>query len=93
MDAHRLHRNDTLLRNWDNVLTAWYAQHQIDAEIKYLQVFTGLTPTGSNDSNPYRPSYVDFNIKNPVRVPGTCEWFLECQRFLIWRKQQSPSLL
>ena len=39
------------------------------------------------------PTYAADKDFNPIRVSGTCEWFLEDERFKSWRDHKSSSLL
>lgn len=39
------------------------------------------------------PTYAADKDFNPIRVSGTCEWFLEDDRFKSWRDHESSSLL
>jgi hypothetical protein len=37
--------------------------------------------------------YVSHKNRNPLRVPGTCKWFLDHPRFLGWKQDELSSLL
>lgn len=41
----------------------------------------------------YTSEYETHKNRNPSRVPGTCQWFLDHEKYLHWRRSQESSLL
>jgi gas vesicle protein len=56
------------------------SREEQDQEIKCHQAFGPST-------------YVSHKNRNPLRVPGTCKWFLDHPQFLKWKQDELSSLL
>jgi hypothetical protein len=100
---------DKQSRHLRELISGWYCQHQKTPEelrdqVKQL-IVTAETQRREQQSREDRDeeirchqafgpsSYVGHKNRIPLRVPGTCKWFLDHPQFLSWKQDELSGLL